>query len=243
MSKIIFENINTLFLDVGNTLISIDFVWICTELRKLEIQCDAGQLQKAEASARPVISKRIQEFKGRKGLAAHVLYLELIFSKLPEKMVHEKIQIIQIVEKLVPILYPDGNVLRLWSYVLPGVREALQKLKEMNLKIVAVSNGDGTVEAQLTDQNLISYFDTVIDSHAVGVSKPDPKIFEYALRVSRTAPERTLFVGDIYSVDIVGAWSAGLSAILLDPYDDWHDVDCERITDLLSLYSKLKTSR
>ena len=113
MSKIKFENINTLFLDVGNTLISIDFVWICTELRKLEIQCDAGQLQKAEASARPVISKRIQEFKGRKGLEAHVLYLELIFSKLPEKMVHEKIQIIQLVEKLVPILYPDGNVLRL----------------------------------------------------------------------------------------------------------------------------------
>ncbi len=241
MSKIIYENINTLFLDVGNTLISIDFVWVCSELKKLGIQCDTGQLQRAEASARPVISKRIHEFKGRKSLEAHALYLEMIFSKLPEKMVHAKI--LQISEKLVPILYPDGNALRLWSYVLPGVREALQKLKEMNLKIIAVSNGDGTVEAQLTDQNLINYFDGVIDSHTVGVAKPDPKIFEYALRVSRTVPEHTLFVGDIYSVDIVGAWSAGLSAILLDPFDDWPDVDCERITDLLSLCRELKPSR
>ena len=49
-------------------------------------------------------------------------------------------------------------------------------------------------------------------------------------------PERTLHVGDLYAVDVVGARRAGLHALLLDPFDDWSDdVDCPRSPDVLAL--------
>jgi hypothetical protein len=35
-------------------------------------------------------------------------------------------------------------------------------------------------------------------------------------------------------VDVLGAWSAGLHALLLDPFSDWYNVDCVRFPDLLS---------
>jgi HAD superfamily hydrolase (TIGR01509 family) len=109
----------------------------------------------------------------------------------------------------------------------------------MGLQLVVVSNADGTVEQLLEKQQFRSYFDVVIDSHNVGVEKPDPRIFQIALERSGATREQTLHVGDMYNFDVVGARSAGVHALLLDPYSDWHDVDCERLPDLLALCDKL----
>ncbi len=83
----------------------------------------------------------------------------------------------------------------------------------------------------------------MIDSAIVRLEKPDPAIFTHALSVMGCRPERTLHVGDMYFADIVGARGAGLPAVLLDPYDDWVDVDCMRLPTLGSVRDALRSAR
>ena len=49
----------------------------------------------------------------------------------------------------------------------------------------------------------------------------------------------TLHVGDLFHTDVVGARAAGLETVLLDPFGDWLDVDCERAPDLASVGRRL----
>ena len=80
----------------------------------------------------------------------------------------------------------------------------------------------------------------IVDSHVVGVAKPDPRIFEHALPCfPGIAPERIAYVGDSVTMDIGGARAAGLHPILLDPYDDHADADFERIRSLRELLAML----
>ncbi|MGH7415222.1 MAG: HAD family hydrolase, partial [Candidatus Rokuibacteriota bacterium] len=66
----------------------------------------------------------------------------------------------------------------------------------------------------------------IIDSAVVGVQKPDPRIFHLGLREAGVAPAEAVYVGDLYSVDVLGARAAGLDGILLDPRGFWAPRDC-----------------
>ena len=55
----------------------------------------------------------------------------------------------------------------------------------------------------------------------MGVEKPDPRIFAIALERLRLPPERTVYVGDLRSVDEVGARAAGMHFVLVDPLGDY----------------------
>ena len=107
------------------------------------------------------------------------------------------------------------------------------------MKLVIVSNADGTIEEGLSHFGIRHYIDHVVDSHVVGFEKPDPRLFYYALEISDSDPETTVHIGDMYHVDVLGAWSAGLHALLIDPFDDWENIDCERMPDLLSFANKM----
>jgi HAD superfamily hydrolase (TIGR01509 family) len=87
------------------------------------------------------------------------------------------------------------------------------------------------------------HFHHVVDSAVVGVEKPDPRIFRHALDAVGARPERTLHVGDLYAVDVVGARAAGLHALLLDPHGDWAEVDCARAPDVASVARALVAAR
>jgi len=76
----------------------------------------------------------------------------------------------------------------------------------------------------------------VVDSHIVGVAKPDPQIFEHALACfPELDRDRIAYVGDSVTMDIAGARAAGLHAILLDPHDDHEGADFDRIRSLRDL--------
>jgi putative hydrolase of the HAD superfamily len=80
---------------------------------------------------------------------------------------------------------------------------------------------------------LAPYFRFVLDSRVVGVEKPDPRIFQMALDRAGVAPDEAVYIGDLYSIDVVGSRAAGLDAILLDPAGLWGHVDCVKARDLL----------
>jgi len=242
MITIPYAEIDTIFLDVGNTLISMDLSWVAEELAAVGVHCQVQALHRAEAAARPLVSKGLER-RSTEGLDAFSFYLGSVLGCLPGAANLDASQITEISQTLAPILRPPGHAERLWSWVIPGVPAALEALKQNGLKLAVVSNSDGTVEDVLIRQRLRSYFTAVYDSHLVGYEKPDPRIFHYAIKDLKLAPERTLHAGDLYNIDITGARAAGLHAVLIDPFGDWRDVDCECVRDLEDLSRNIIAAR
>jgi putative hydrolase of the HAD superfamily len=95
-----------------------------------------------------------------------------------------------------------------------------------------ISNSNGWVERLVTESGLRPYFQFVVDSRLVGVEKPDPRIFQIALDQIGIGSAEALYIGDLYSIDVVGPRAAGMGAILLDPAGLWDQVDCPKARDL-----------
>lgn len=114
----------------------------------------------------------------------------------------------------------------LWSYVNPGAREVLGILADAGIPTGVVSNASGAVEQVLAEVGVCQVgpgagaeVAVVVDSHHVGVEKPDPAIFSFALEVIDVPAHRVLYVGDTVRNDVLGARAAGLHPLQLDPYD------------------------
>jgi putative hydrolase of the HAD superfamily len=105
-----------------------------------------------------------------------------------------------------------------WRRIGPGVREAVGRLRAAGLVLAVVSNSEGTIEQMLVEIDLRAAFDAVVDSAVVGVTKPDPRIFQIALDRLGVSPADAIMVGDSPSADIAGAEAAGLRAALIDPH-------------------------
>lgn len=78
-----------------------------------------------------------------------------------------------------------------------------------------VSNFYGNLTRVCADCGLDRLFDVIIDSAEVGVSKPDPAIFQHALERLRLSPADAVFVGDSAPRDMAGARAAGLAHVWL----------------------------
>jgi putative hydrolase of the HAD superfamily len=109
------------------------------------------------------------------------------------------------------------------------VADGLARLRARGLRLAAVSNSDGSAEAVLVSAGLRASFDAVLDSHLVGFSKPDPRLFDAARAALGVERDQVVHVGDLYEIDIVGAHAAGLAAILIDPGGYWPDAPCPRV--------------
>ena len=124
----------------------------------------------------------------------------------------------------------------LWEHVEPDVVPALEALKARGLQLVVVSNANGRLRHLFDRIDLTRWFDYLLDSHEWGVEKPDPRLFQLALEQSRAEAPRTVHVGDLYHVDVMGARRAGLrDAVLFDMADLYDDVDCPRVRSLAAL--------
>src|SRR4051794_19502545 len=120
----------------------------------------------------------------------------------------------------------------LWEYIPPDVVPALEQLRARGLRLVVVSNANGTLRKHMDRLDLTRRFDVVLDSADEGVEKPDPRFFEIALERSGARKETTIHVGDLYYVDVMGARTAGLRGVLLDEANLRPDADCPRVSSL-----------
>jgi putative hydrolase of the HAD superfamily len=98
----------------------------------------------------------------------------------------------------------------------PETLDVLQKLRELGLKLGIISNFDTRVYSVLDSLRIRDFFDTVTISSETGYSKPDPQIFEAAVRDLGLPASAVLLVGDSPHDDVEAAIQAGLSAILID---------------------------
>ena len=241
MDKIDYNAIKVIFFDVGNTLMSIDYEMVCRELDKNGIHCSASILQRADASARPIISSEVNKIKKDPSTDERVFLFTRIIEQLPIEIIEHLDSTKQVAQNLVSILFNEENVMRLWSYVLPDTEEALAEFQAMGFHMHVIGNADGLLEQRLVEANLRKYFGIILDSHIVQIEKPDPRIFNIALEAANCEPQEALYVGDIYEIDIIGAKTVGMQAILIDPFSDYEGIDCERIPDLLALAEKMRS--
>ncbi len=240
--EIAFEKVKTVFIDAGNTLISMNLSWFKDELKKFHINCTIDELSRAEASARPIVSEGISKLKSTENRETSVLYTKSILNGLKAAEAIEETEKNKIVEYMLNAVSESGQSQKLWNNILPGVPEALEILKKNNFKLAVVSNSDGSVEGILNSLGLGRYFDHIFDSHIVGIEKPDPGFFRYALDMLNAEPQSTVHIGDMYHVDVLGAWKTGIGAVLLDPFDDWKGYDCVRFPDLISVAKQITAS-
>jgi len=137
----------------------------------------------------------------------------------------------------------------LWSRVIPGSVDGLRALTGTGVRVGVISNADGTVAQRLAEQEVLQVgpglgveVECVIDSGAVGVSKPDPRIFELALDAMGVDAADAWYVGDMPGIDVVGARSAGLWPIVMDPFGFQPGVDYARVTSLFDVAAMVSSS-
>jgi putative hydrolase of the HAD superfamily len=113
-----------------------------------------------------------------------------------------------------------------WREPFPGAIDVLRALGDREVPIGVVSNAAGQIEGTLVDEGICQVgtgrsaaVRCVVDSHVVGVAKPDPAIFTHALPLLGLDPSEDIaYVGDTIFNDVRAAAAAGLTPLLHDPY-------------------------
>ena len=126
-----------------------------------------------------------------------------------------------------------------WDQILPGTREALERLRKQ-FAIAVISNADGKIDAVLRRCGIVDCFQSITDSGHVGYEKPHPVIFDVALREMKADAADSLYVGDVYSVDYVGARQAGMQAVLFDVAGAYRRRELPRVESLSELETWLQ---
>lgn len=100
--------------------------------------------------------------------------------------------------------------------VYPEVPRVLDELRGLGRRLAVISNWDHRLPGLLDELGLAPSFEAVVYSSAVGVEKPDRRIFGRALELLRLPAAAVLHVGDGRLEDFEGAAAAGFAALLLD---------------------------
>lgn len=105
-----------------------------------------------------------------------------------------------------------------------------------NYNLHIITNGFKEVQfGKLSKANIDHYFETVTNSEMVGVKKPNPIIFNHALKLAQANIEESVMVGDNYEADILGALNVGLDAICFNYHKEELDGQIKSIDHLLEL--------
>ena len=119
----------------------------------------------------------------------------------------------------------------------PHTIEVLEYLSE-KYSLHIITNGFEKVQhIKLKYSNLEKYFDKIITSEQVGVKKPNPKIFNFALSRAKTTEKESIYIGDDLEVDIIGCQNCEIKGVYFNPKKISHS---ENTTFEISCLSQLK---
>jgi len=220
--------VSALLFDFGGTLAFLDFDLMATEFSRPHRKLDALKLEYAEYAGRAALDHHLMAEKSRDPNAAYEDFFRawMDAAGIPQDEFAD-------ISKRFREMHAEASM---WRVVREGTLEALERLKSAGFKLAIVSNADGRVAGDCKRFGLTKFFDVIIDSHVVGVEKPDPKIFQLALAALNVAPQQALYAGDIYSIDMIGARAAGISGKLIDQHDMYHWIEHPKIRHIRHLH-------
>jgi len=216
------ERLEAVLFDAGGVLVDLDYGYLRRLVEPVQGDMPLERLSEAEAQARKQINNSVRK-GGRIGDSWRD-YFHIILGRIGVPGDNHV--------ALIDSLWEAHQRVGLWTVAIPGSPAVVAKLKRRGLRVGVVSNAEGTVARNLDDAGYKGTFETVVDSHLVGVEKPDPSIFDIALKRMSLHADRTVYVGDLPQVDVVGARAAGIAAVLLDRHGLYADFDAPRIGSL-----------
>ncbi len=212
--------------DAGNTLLHMNYVAIAGHLDRRGHTISVEAIEEAELRARVRLDVDLGRGASSERHTTQDLYLVYLLDGLGIRDRDE-------VEAAADFRRSYNAPAGLFNVADPEALPAIQRLKSAGLVAGVVSNSNGWARALLDGAGLGDALDFVIDSSVVGVEKPDPKIFRLGLERAGVAAHEAVYIGDLYSVDVLGSRAAGLGAILLDPRGFWGPRDCDTARGLV----------
>jgi len=218
--------LKAIFFDVGNTLLFPDWSAILLPLHQRNTVPTIKQWHAVERKTKREFDTMLEKH----GHADHS-YWYLFYSHLLDDL---QIKDDAVRDSLVGATRVSGN----WSHPRAGTRDVLQRLAG-RYRLAVISNADGRIADVLHRAGIADCFETITDSGLVGYEKPHPAIFEAALSSLGVSPGESLYVGDVHSVDYLGATGVGMQAILFDVAGAYQDDGLPRVASLEELETRL----
>ncbi|MBI1723922.1 MAG: HAD-IA family hydrolase [Gemmatimonadetes bacterium] len=211
--------------DAGGTLIHIDYARVAGVVeRAVDRALRLDGFVEAEYAGRAAVEAAMAKNGGASDATRWTIHFAAMLGALG--LTEDEFQVVA------PEIAREHRRRNLWSNPLPGTAEGLAALNRRGLIVGCVSNADGAVDRLLERVGLLGALRFVVDSGKVGIEKPDPRIFEIALKLAGLPAAEVVYVGDLYPVDVVGARRAGLIPVLLDPLDRYRGRDCRTTRDV-----------
>lgn len=216
--------IKTVFFDIGNTLLFPNRHHILKPLGNREVSLEHWHA--IERETKP----RFDDIVEHGGPADHGFWHMFYAQLLKDLQIDDR----QLHASLVDATRISAN----WCDMRPGTCEALRRIGR-DYPLGIISNADGKVSAVLDRTGIAAWVQSITDSGVIGYEKPHPAIFEAALRALNADPEQSLYVGDVYSVDYLGATRSGMQAVLFDVSGAYRNTGLPRVESLEELERKL----
>lgn len=102
----------------------------------------------------------------------------------------------------------------------------LTGLRQAGFKLGLVSNRSEPLDEIVEILGFMGMFDLVLAAGEVGWYKPDPRLLLIAAERLGVEPGETLYLGDNFHADVMGASAAGMTPVLLDPRGLYPEADC-----------------
>ena len=164
-------SVTTVLFDAGGVLLDLDYAFVKRLLEARHVVTTVAELSTSESIARTTIDRRVRE--GGRSSEAWRDYFRILLTRVgapPDGT-----------EEIIDTLAEAHHRIGLWTVAIDGAVATVRALKEAGHRIGVVSNAEGRVERDLDGAGFAGLFETVVDSHLVGVEKPDPAIFRIAL--------------------------------------------------------------
>lgn len=109
---------------------------------------------------------------------------------------------------------------------------ALDLISSTGIQMALLSNWAPTLPQYCEELGVARYFRFILASEGIGIAKPNPAAFHFAVRKTGLSLSQVMYIGDNYYIDYVGATHAGLCALLIDDKGWYQKFNCNKINSL-----------
>ena len=166
----------------------------------------------SNASAEAIQAAFVRQFRGAGPLSVEN---QKVWWRDVVRRVFSEVGMIDNFDKFFDQVYDKFRDSQGWV-LFPETTKVLGELKSRGVKLGVISNFDDRIYTVMRSLEILSFFEAVTISSQTGFCKPDPPIFEAAIRALDMPPSEILLVGDSLHDDVEAGLQVGLNAVLID---------------------------